>query len=114
MADDRFELLQGTLGLIVLKALLLGPLHGYAIARWIETTTDDILRVEEGSLYPALRRLEERGWIASRWGISEHNRRARFYSLTAAGRKHLRSEAARWMEFAGAVTQVLRATPSLA
>ena len=114
MGDDRFDLLQGTLGLVVLKALLGGALHGYAIARWVEQTTGDVLQVEEGSLYPALRRLEDRGFITSQWGLSENNRRARYYSLTAAGRKHLKSEAARWLEFSDAVVQVLRATPSLA
>ena len=114
MADDRFDLLQGTLGLVVLKSLLGGALHGYAIARWVEETTDDVLQVEEGSLYPALRRLEDRGFIAAQWGLSENNRRARYYELTAAGRRHLKSEAARWMEFSGAVIQVLRAAPSLA
>jgi transcriptional regulator len=114
MTSERFELLQGTLGLVVLKALLGGELHGYGIARWIEETTADVLRVEEGSLYPALRRLEDRGLIASQWGLSENNRRARYYELTADGKRHLRGEAARWLEFAGAVTQVLRAAPSLA
>ena len=113
-AVDRFDLLQGTLGLIVLKALMGGELHGYAIARWVEETTSDVLRVEEGSLYPALRRLEDRGWITSQWGLSENNRRARYYQLTADGRRHLRTEAARWLEFSGAVTQVLSAAPSLA
>ena len=114
MGDDRADLLQGTLGLVILKALLGGPRHGYAIARWVEATTGDVLRVDESSLYPALRRLEDRGWVDARWGLSEHNRRARFYELTPAGRRHLRSEAARWLEFAGAVSQVLRAAPSLA
>jgi PadR family transcriptional regulator PadR len=114
MADDRFDLLQGTLGLVVLKALLSGELHGYAIARWIEDTTRDVLQVEEGSLYPALRRLEDRGFITAQWGLSENNRRARYYELTPVGRKHLKSEAARWLEFSGAVTRVLRAAPSLA
>ena len=114
MADDRFELLQGTLGLVVLKALLGGELHGYAIARWVEDTSSDVLRVEEGSLYPALRRLEDRGFITAQWGLSENNRRARYYTLTSAGRRHLKEEAARWLEFSGAVTQVLRAAPSLA
>ena len=114
MADDRFDLLQGTLGLVVLKALLGGELHGYGIARWVERTTGDVLQVEEGSLYPALRRLEDRGLITAQWGLSENNRRARYYDLTASGRRYLRSEAARWLEFAGAVTQVLRAAPSLA
>jgi PadR family transcriptional regulator, regulatory protein PadR len=114
MADDRFDLLQGTLGLVVLKALLGGALHGYAIAKWVEDTTGDVLQVEEGSLYPALRRLEDRGFITSQWGLSENNRRARFYSLTTAGRKHLKSEATRWLEFSDAVVQVLRAAPRLA
>jgi len=98
----------------VLKALLGGELHGYAIARWVEETTGDVLQVEEGSLYPALRRLEDRGLITARWGLSENNRRARFYELTTGGRRHLKTEAARWLEFSGAVTQVLRAAPSLA
>lgn len=98
----------------MLKALLGGELHGYAIARWVEETTGDVLQVEEGSLYPALRRLEDRGLITARWGLSENNRRARFYELTTGGRRHLKTEAARWLEFSGAVTQVLRAAPSLA
>ena len=114
MGDDRFDLLQGTLGLVVLKSLLAGALHGYAIARWVEETTGDVLQVEEGSLYPALRRLEDRGLITARWGLSENNRRARYYELSPAGRRHLKSEAARWIEFSGAVIQVLRAAPSLA
>jgi PadR family transcriptional regulator PadR len=107
------DLLQGTLGILILKALLLGPAHGFAIARWIEETTSDVLKIEEGSLYPALRRLEDRGWVTSEWGLSENNRRARFYTLTAAGRAHLRSEAAVWLRYAQAVTRVLRAAPAL-
>ena len=114
MRSDSGDLLQGTLGILVLKALLSGPSHGYGIARWVESTTDDVLHVEEGSLYPALRRLEDRGWVHSEWGLSENNRRARFYTITAAGRAHLRSEAALWVRYAGAVTQVLRAAPALA
>lgn len=114
MADDRVDLLQGTLGIIILKSLLGGPLHGYGIAHWIEETTRDVLQVEDGSLYPALRRLEDRGFVEAEWGVSENNRRAKYYSLTATGRKQLRSEATRWLEFSGAVTQVLRAAPSLA
>ena len=114
MTVERSDLLQGTLGLVVLKSLLGGQLHGYAIARWVEDTTADVLQVEEGSLYPALRRLEDRGFISAQWGLSENNRRARYYELTPAGRRHLKAEAARWLEFAGAVTQVLRAAPSLA
>jgi transcriptional regulator len=114
MTVGQIDLLQGTLQLVVLKALLGGPLHGYAIARWVDSTTAAVLQVEDGSLYPALRRLEDRGFITARWGLSENNRRARYYELTAAGRRHLRSEAARWLEYSGAVTQVLRAAPSLA
>lgn len=114
MGDERVDLLQGTLALVVMKALLGGELHGYAIAQWVEDTTSDVLQVEEGSLYPALRRLEDRGFITAQWGLSENNRRARYYALTAAGRRHLKTEAARWLEYSGAVTQVLRAAPSLA
>jgi transcriptional regulator len=107
------DLLQGTLGILILKALLPGPAHGYAIARWIESTTEDVLRIEEGSLYPALRRLEDRGWVETEWGLSENNRRAKYYTLTAEGRAHLRAEAAVWIRYAGAVTRVLRAAPAL-
>ena len=107
------ELLQGTLAILILKALLAEPTHGYGIARWIEQTTSDVLRVEEGSLYPALRRLEDRGLIESEWGLSENNRRARFYQITTSGRAHLRSEAVAWTRYAGAVTSVLRAAPAL-
>jgi PadR family transcriptional regulator PadR len=112
--QDSGDLLQGTLGILILKSLLLGPAHGFAVARWIEETTSDVLRIEEGSLYPALRRLEDRGWVTSEWGLSENNRRARFYTITAAGRKHLRSEAAVWMRYSQAVALVLRAEPALA
>ena len=108
------DLLQGTLQILVLKALLAESKHGYGIARWIEETTDDVLRVEEGSLYPALRRLEDKGYISSDWGLSENNRRARYYTLTGAGRTHLRKEAAAWLRFSQAMTRVMRAAPSLA
>lgn len=114
MPSDTGELLQGTLAILVLKSLLVGPAHGYGIARWVEQATDDVLRIEEGSLYPALRRVEDRGWVTSEWGLSENNRRARFYTITTAGRAHLRSEAAVWLRYAAAVTQVLRAAPALA
>jgi transcriptional regulator len=114
MADDRFDLLQGTLGLIVLKALLGGERHGYAIARWIEGTTGDVLQVEEGSLYPALYKLEERGLIVADWGVTEHNRRAKFYRLTAAGKKQLRMSHDYWARFAKAVTAVLEISPKSA
>lgn len=108
------ELLQGTLGILILKALLAASTHGYGIARWIELTTHDVLRVEEGSLYPALRRLEDRGLVDSEWGLSENNRRARYYRITPNGRTHLRAEALAWTRYAGAVTNVLRAAPALA
>jgi len=111
---DSNDLLQGTLAILVLKTLMLGPAHGYAIARWVEDTTGDVLRIEEGSLYPALRRLEDRGWVTSDWGVSENNRRARFYTITPAGRKHLRAEAGVWLRYSQAVTRVLRAAPALA
>jgi transcriptional regulator len=114
MANQTGELLQGTLAILILKALLSGAAHGFGIARWIEATTGDVLSIEEGSLYPALRRVEDRGWVTSEWGLSENNRRARFYTITAAGRAHLRAEAAVWLRYAEAVTRVLRAAPALA
>jgi transcriptional regulator len=104
------DLLQGTLDLLILKTLSWGPAHGFAVARWIQQLTGDVLRVGEGSLYPALHRLEERGWVATDWRRSEHNRRAKFYQLTARGRQQLRAETATWERFVGAVGQVLRAT----
>ena len=113
-SDGTGELLQGTLAMLVLKALMVRPMHGYCIARWVEDTTGDVLRIEEGSLYPALRRVEDRGWVTSEWGLSENNRRARFYAITPAGRAHLRAEAAQWLAFAEAVTRVLRGAPALA
>jgi PadR family transcriptional regulator PadR len=108
------DLLQGTLGVLILRALLNGSEHGYGIARWIERSTDDALRIEEGSLYPALRRLEDRGLVRSQWGISENKRRARFYAITAAGRRQLRAESEQWLHYAAAVTRVLRTVPGLA
>jgi len=113
MPDTNRAVLQGTVDLLILKTLSWGPRHGYAIARWIEETTDDVLRIEEGSLYPALRRLEDNGWVTSEWGLSENNRRARFYTITRAGRAHLRAEATVWFRYAGAVSQVLRSSPAL-
>ncbi|HWG53875.1 MAG TPA: PadR family transcriptional regulator [Gemmatimonadaceae bacterium] len=110
---DPGDLLQGTLGILILKSLLLAPAHGYAISRWIEETTGDVLRIEEGSLYPALRRLEDRALVTSRWGRSENNRRARFYTITAAGRRHLRNDASTWLRYSQAVTRVLRADPAI-
>ena len=106
---DPVDLLRGTLDLLVLKALSWGTAHGYAVARWIEQATNDALRIEEGSLYPALHRLEERGLIEAEWGLSENNRRARFYTLTAEGRRALRTESATWAKFARAVFAALEA-----
>ena len=107
--SNTVDLLQGTLDLLILKTISWGPAHGYAIARWIEQLTGDVLTVGEGSLYPALHRLEERGLIGSEWRVSERNRRARFYSLTARGRQQLRAETATWEHFVAAVANVLRA-----
>lgn len=106
--------MQGTLGMLILKSLAAGDLHGYGIARWIELVTKQTLAIEEGSLYPALRRLEDRKWVASRWEISDTNRRVRVYSLTRTGRAQLEDEASTWIDFARAVTLVLRTEPSLA
>ena len=107
MPAESIELLQGTLDLLVLKTLSWGSTHGYGIARWIQHVTGDVLRIEEGSLYPALHRLEKRGWIRSDWGLSENNRRAKYYELTTRGRQQLRAESSTWSTFSGAVTKVL-------
>ena len=107
------DLLQGTLQILILKALLAESTHGYGIARWIEETTDDVLRVEEGSLYPALRRVEDKGYVEASWGLSDNNRRAKYYSLTPAGRAHLKKEAEAWTRFSIAMTRVMRAAPAL-
>lgn len=104
---DRLELLQGTLDLLILRTLIFGPQHGQGIARAIQESSESELLVEHGALYPALQRLEERGWIAARWGTSSNNRRARFYSLTAAGRRQMAAEVARWKRFARAIALVL-------
>jgi PadR family transcriptional regulator PadR len=113
MARDKTDLLQGTLGMMILKSLIAQDLHGYGIARWIEDVTKQSLTIEEGSLYPALRRLEDRGLVESTWTMSETGRRVRVYSLTRAGRTMLKAEASSWMEFARAVTLVLRSEPAL-
>src|SRR6266516_5057845 len=109
MPTNKAELLQGTLDLLILKTLVAGPMHGYAIAQRIQQRSDDALVVEEGSLYPALYRMEEKGWIAAEWGKSENNRRAKFYSLTRAGRKQLEEETALWGRLVRAMTLVLNA-----
>jgi transcriptional regulator len=108
--SDSLELLQGTLDVLILKTLSWGETHGYGIARWLQQVTDDALRVEEGSLYPALHRLEKRGYVQSRWGLSENNRRARFYRITTRGRQQLRRAAGSWTSFAEAVAKVLEGT----
>lgn len=101
------DLLQGTLDLLILKTLTWGPAHGYAIARWIEELTGHSLQIGEGSLYPALHRMEERAWITSEWQLSENNRRTKVYTLTTTGRRSLRSEQAAWGDFVAAVGKVL-------
>jgi PadR family transcriptional regulator, regulatory protein PadR len=101
------DLLQGTLDMLVLKTLVLGPLHGYGIAKAIKTSSRDTLDIEFGSLYPALKRLELKGWITAKWETSEHNRKARYYKLTPAGRKHLLQEHSKWNEFAAAISRVM-------
>ena len=111
MAGPTIEVLRGTLDLLILKAVSWGPTHGYAVARWIEQATNDVLRIEEGSLYPALHRLETRGWIKAEWGTSENNRRAKYYALTPKGRAQLRLESATWTRFANAVFAALEAPP---
>lgn len=105
---ERIELLQGTLDLLVLRTLLLGPAHGHAIAKAIELNSDDVLQVEQGSLYPALHRLIKREWISVERGISENNRRAKFYKLTPRGRRQLVLETTKWDRFAAAIAQILR------
>ncbi len=105
----RADLLQGTLDLLILKALALGPLHGWAISKRLRQLSRDVLDVGQGSLYPALYRLEDKGWIAAEWGISLEGRRAKFYTLTPKGKKQLAAERAEWRLFSAAVEQILRA-----
>jgi PadR family transcriptional regulator PadR len=107
-AGDRVELLQGTLDLLILRTLMPGPAHGHSIAKTIERSSDDVLQVEQGSLYPALHRLIKRGWITFDEGTSENNRRAKYYRLTARGRKQLDLETGKWERLAGAIARVLR------
>lgn len=101
------DLLQGTLDMLVLKTLVLGPLHGYGVAKAIRTNSSEALDIEFGSLYPALKRLELKGWISAKWQVSEHNRRARYYRLTPAGRKQLQQEHSKWTDFVAAVSRVM-------
>ena len=106
--EERIELLQGTLDLLILRTLVLGPTHGHAIAKAIERNSEDVLQVEQGSLYPALHRLIKRGWISAEEGSSENNRRAKFYRLTPKGRKRLVIETNKWDKLAGAIGRILR------
>lgn len=110
MFDKESGLLQGTVELLILKTLSWGPIHGYGIAAWIESITSDALRVEEGSLYPALYRMAGKGWITAEWGLSENNRRAKYYRLTAEGKRQLRKQLSGWQRFAGAVDMAITNT----
>ena len=108
--SDQTDVLQGTLDLLVLRTIALEPMHGWAIAQRIQQISDELLRVQQGSLYPALHRLEHQGWITAAWGASDNNRRARFYSLTKAGRRQLETEVAKWERLSAGVNLVLRGT----
>jgi PadR family transcriptional regulator len=108
--DNAGELIQGTLEMLILRALSRGPMHGYGVAEWIHQTSQNVLKVEEGALYPALHRLELRGMLAANWGVSENNRRAKFYQLTVRGKKRLAEESKRWAQLSAAVAFVMQAT----
>jgi PadR family transcriptional regulator, regulatory protein PadR len=108
MARDDLQLLQGTLDVLVLKTLCWGPRHGYEIARWIRDTTDDELQVEDRALYVSLHRMEERGWLECEWGMTENNRKAKYYRLTSDGRRQLAAQTATWSRYAAAVFKVLQ------
>jgi transcriptional regulator len=109
-STDSGDLIQGTLEMLVLKALLRGPLHGYGVAEWIEQTSQQVLKVEEGALYPALHRMELRGLLKAKWGASENNRRAKFYELTFEGHRRLNAETQRWARLSSAVAFVMQAS----
>ena len=110
----ELDLVRGTLDVLILKTLTGGPLHGYAVVRWIKKASDDALLVEEGALYPALHRLERKGWVQAEWGLSENNRRAKFYQLTTRGREALAAETSSWDRYVDAVTKVLSSEPEVA
>lgn len=110
MNDPRIELPQGTLDLLILKTVALGPQHGWAISERIQQVSSDVLRVQQGSLYPALHRMERKGWIKAKWGSSENNRRAKYYELTANGRKQLAAEEVSWKTLSAAVALILEAS----
>jgi PadR family transcriptional regulator PadR len=107
MPPPTLTLLQGTVDLLILRVLQDGPAHGYAVSRWIRDRTDGVLAMEDAALYQALHRLEARGWIAAEWGVSENNRRAKYYSLTPTGRRQLKSEVATWRQYAAAMLRVI-------
>jgi PadR family transcriptional regulator PadR len=108
--EADLKLLQGTLDVLILKALTFGPQHGFAVAQWIRQTSDDALKIEDGALYTSLHRMAKRGWITSAWGLSENNRRAKYYRLTTDGRRQLKADAAKWTRYAEALFKILRAT----
>jgi transcriptional regulator len=110
MSEPGLEVLRGSLDVLILKALSFGPAHGYSVSRWIRQVTDEALQIEEGALYPALHRLERRRSIESDWGLSQNNRKARYYRLTARGRRELAAQTSSWLRFAQAVAKVLNAT----
>ena len=111
-ARKKAELLQGTLDMLILKALARGPQHGYSVARWIQSTTDNALTVEEGSLYPALHRMHRRGWLEAEWGLSENNRRARYYRLSIDGEKALRTQVKDWGRMVQVIARFLEGVPA--
>ena len=107
MSHTPLSLIQGTVDLLVLRALHQGPVHGYAVSRWIRERTDAVISMEDAALYQALHRLEARGWVEAEWGVSENNRRAKYYSLTAAGQRQLRDEVVTWQRYAAAMSRVI-------
>jgi PadR family transcriptional regulator, regulatory protein PadR len=107
LEEQRIDLPQGTLDLLILRTLLLGPQHGWAISERVQQVSSDVLKIQQGSLYPALHRLERRGWIKAKWGTSENNRRAKYYELTRAGHKQLETETDAWLKLTAAVAQIL-------
>jgi PadR family transcriptional regulator PadR len=111
-ADERLELVQGTLDMLILRTLVWGRAHGHAIAKSLERGSGDLLRIEHGSLYPALQRLQQEGWIVAEWGVSATNRRAKYYRLTAAGKRHLHAESSRWSRLVRAIGRIMRPAPA--
>ena len=112
MPKPNVNLLQGSLDVIVLRTLSWRPMHGFGIARWIESVTEDVFQIEEGTLYPALYRMENKGWVKGEWRLTENNRRAKYYRLTASGRSRLAAEVGTWALFAGAMTKILSTAPT--